>query len=138
MDQNRSKRIVNPQEKLLQIGNGSRRKRIPEGLGINWIPQIEPATWKTLSGIPSRVAILVYVSLASRANIETGVSWPSRRRLANETGFSERAVTKAVASLIKVGLINRIPQKTGWKTNCYQVFGLRPPSKWRRDDEFKG
>jgi len=48
---------------------------------------------------------VVYVALTLFADAETGECWPSRETLAEHTGLSPRSVTRYVAELVRLGLV---------------------------------
>ena len=52
-------------------------------------------------------ALAVYAALASYADENTGVCWPSQATLAEDTGLTVRSVQRAIVVLINNGLITR-------------------------------
>jgi hypothetical protein len=64
---------------------------------------------KIVTGNPVRKAVLM--SIANRANDADGACWPSQKRIAAETEFSERAVRNALADLEEMNIISRIKRR---------------------------
>jgi Helix-turn-helix domain len=64
---------------------------------------------KIKTGSPSRKAVLM--SIANRANDSDGACWPSQRRIADETEFSERTVREALKDLEDMDLIRRVKRR---------------------------
>ena len=54
---------------------------------------------------PSMKARAVLVIMATYANTKTGVAWPSLERVADDTGWSQSSVKRAVVELMTLGLI---------------------------------
>lgn len=53
----------------------------------------------------------VLMSIANRANDADGACWPSQKRIADETEWSERAVRDALRELEEMGLIRRVKRR---------------------------
>lgn len=87
----------------------------------------EAQTWalKIRTGSGTRKAVLMY--LANRANTEDGASWPSQRRVADETEFSERAVRDALKDLEEMGVIRRISRRDTTDM-IYLNMSYQPPA----------
>lgn len=63
---------------------------------------------KVLSDLPTTPGqSLVLLCLRSHADA-TGVSWPSQRTLAEETGMQRSGVQKALAALLAAGIIQQL------------------------------
>ena len=60
--------------------------------------------WLLRSKSLSPHATLIYLHLSSRVDRE-GVCWPSQKRLAEESGISERQVQRAVSELKLLGVL---------------------------------
>lgn len=79
---------------------------------------------------------LMYIALFQHSNTETGLCYPSRKRLMECTGLSqEKSVTASIQRLIEVGLVEIIEKgyydlETGInKANTYKVKFIYP-SDW--------
>jgi DNA-binding transcriptional regulator YhcF (GntR family) len=64
------------------------------------------------------VAYCVYSCIKSHADFHDGLSIPSQKEIARETGLSERAVQKSLKILEEHGLIERSKE---WKHNVYRL-----------------
>jgi hypothetical protein len=64
---------------------------------------------KIVTGSPVRKAVLM--SIANRANDADGACWPSQKRIAAETEFSERAVRDALKDLEEMNIISRVKRR---------------------------
>lgn len=87
----------------------------------------EAQTWalKIKTGSPVRKSILMY--LANRANTEDGASWPSQRRVADETEYGERTVRDALKDLEEMGIIRRISRRDTTDM-IYLNMSYQPPA----------
>ena len=62
---------------------------------------------------------LVYLCLAEHANADTGICWPSVKRLADMTGLNDRTVRRVLSSLTNKGAITK--QLTPGHTTHYTL-----------------
>ncbi|MCL1939948.1 MAG: helix-turn-helix domain-containing protein [Desulfovibrionaceae bacterium] len=74
-----------------------------------WRLSLRP-TWK-----------FILLSLADRAD-ERHMCWPSLRRLANDTGYDERTVTRALRQMCEAGIISRLDRPG--KGYVYTLLGV--------------
>lgn len=78
---------------------------------------IEAANWAWKQAIKPN-AKLVLLALADRANAD-GVSWPSIRRMAKETGLNERSIYRHIKDLSDLSLI--VVRSDNGRGNSYQL-----------------
>ena len=80
--------------------------------------------------------IKVYCALASYADWDTGVCWPSRARLADDLGVSVSTVDRALSRLVKAGVIEIDKRKTDrgdHDSNLYRLpFAINAPVGGRK------
>jgi hypothetical protein len=74
-------------------------------------------------------AKLVLFALGDRADKDTLICWPSKRRLARDTGLSERAVPGALKQLVGAGSVDRAKRFTAGRRTS-DVFELLIPQTW--------
>lgn len=60
----------------------------------------------------------VYTCIKSHADFNDGISIPTRKQLAEETGLSERQVQRALKILEEEGLLTKSKE---WKRNIYRI-----------------
>jgi hypothetical protein len=72
--------------------------------------EIEDAIWSSNDLTPTER--LVALAICRHHNDKTGACFPSQERIAMLTGFKERAVRKAVASMRAKGIIETVQRRT--------------------------
>lgn len=80
-------------------------------------------TWAVEQRLPARDKI-VLMMLANRTNHETGLCFPSMRRLADECGLSETTTKEAIKALVASGLVevaHRLDADGNNLTNHYRM-----------------
>ena len=65
---------------------------------------VQSITWAYAQDVPSHGPKFLLVTLANYAD-ESGVSWPSQKRLCGDLSSSERSVRRWLSELLKLGLV---------------------------------
>lgn len=78
--------------------------------------------WLLRSENVSPHAKMLYLHLSSRVD-EHGVCWPSQRRLADESGMSERQVQRALSELKNFGIVRvEVEKHATGRRNRYHLI----------------
>ena len=80
---------------------------------MNWLRQMQAAP---LTAAASKVAL----AIALRINVKDGICFPSKACLSADTGLSEPTIRRAVAALVKAGLLE-VEFSAGRITNRYRL-----------------
>jgi hypothetical protein len=94
---------------------------------------VQALTWALATATPSPTTKLVLILLANRAH-PTGVTWPSVRKIAKESGFSERTVRYAIQTLITAGLLIKRARFRDNGSQTSDLYSLCLPSAEPFDD----
>lgn len=74
--------------------------------------------------------LVTYAYLCARYNANVGAAWPSKRRIAQDTGLSVRTVKRHISDLCAVGLLEREERRRpdgGNMTNFYRILTVDRP-----------
>jgi hypothetical protein len=83
--------------------------------------------WLNRAGL-SQAEFRVFCCLASRADVETGIAWPSAETIAADCVMARRTVWKALARLEDLGLIRRSGKPFGGSSRYEILPSSRSPS----------
>lgn len=103
--------------------------------------------WLMDTGL-SNSALRVYISLARRADNETGHAWPGRGTIAKESGLSLKSVDRGISELCGLGALtkhHRLNEKGEHTSNLYVVHRVPKggvteggsdtgDARWRQND----
>ena len=81
----------------------------------------------------TRTQKIILLSMADRANDETGECWPSIRRLCLDTNCSERTVQRSIKAMEKIGIIHC--DRVSGRVTRYTLVKAPPPQCHPRHDD---